>query len=146
MNVLDAAYSTAHDYPGGTPSLAPRMGISAAILRGKVNLADAGHHLTLAEAMRMQAITNDHRILHVMAEELGYVCIRLPESGASDMELLDSFMSVLKELGDFSNEFQKDWADGRIKQDEIVRLRREFYELQAAGAELMKRIEDLAEP
>lgn len=145
MNISDAAYAVAHDYPGGTESLAPRIGISGAVLRGKVNPNDAAHKLTLAEALRMQTLTGDHRILHAMSEELGYVCIQLPEAGASDMGLLDSFMSVLKELGEFSGEFRKDWEDGNIDATELARLRQEFYEMQQAGLALMHSIEGLAE-
>lgn len=145
MNISDAAYAVAHDYPGGTESLAPRIGISGAVLRGKVNPNDAAHKLTLAEALRMQTLTGDHRILHAMADELGYVCIRMPEAGASDMGLLDAFMSVLKELGEFSSEFRKDWEDGNIDADELARLRQEFYEMQQAGLALMHSIEGLAE-
>lgn len=145
MNISDAAYAVAHDYPGGTESLAPRIGLSGAVLRGKVNPNDAAHKLTLDEALRMQTLTGDHRILHAMAEELGYVCIQLPEAGASDMGLLDSFMSVLKELGEFSSEFRKDWEDGNIDAAELARLRQEFYEMQQAGLALMHSIEGLAE-
>lgn len=145
MNLSDAAYATAHDYAGGTPSLAPRMGISGAMLRNKVNPNDATHHLTLSEAMRMQSLTGDHRILHAMSDELGYVCIQLPVAGASDMALLDSFMAITKELGEFASEFQKDWADGRIDGKEIERLRKEFYELQQSAAAFMGMIEALAE-
>lgn len=146
MNLTDAAYAVAHDYPGGTESLAPRLGMSGAILRGKVNPKDSAHKLTLAEAVRMQAMTGDHRILHAMADELGYVCVQSQIFvNVSDMDLLDSFMMVMKELGDFAAEFRNDWADGEIKPDELERLRSEFYELQQAGLELMQRIESLAE-
>ncbi len=37
MNIVDAAYHTVHDYPGGANALAPRMGIkSPAVLNSKV--------------------------------------------------------------------------------------------------------------
>lgn len=146
MNLTDAAYAVAHDYPGGTESLAPRLGMSGAILRGKVNPNDKSHHLTLAEAMRMQSMTGDFRILHAMAGELGFVCVQMPSfANTSEMELLDSFMSVMKELGEFSAEFRKDWEDGEISKHELKRIKQEFYEMQQAGIELMQRIEALAE-
>ena len=145
MNLPDAAYATAHDYPGGTVSLAPRLGMPGAMLRNKVNPNDATHHLTLSEAMRMQSLTGDHRILHSMADQLGYVCIQLPNSGASDMALLDSFMSITKELGELASEFQQDWADGHIDAKEADRLRKEFYELQQAAAGFMAMVEALAD-
>lgn len=145
MNVLDAAYITAHEYPGGVPALSARMGVSRNVLQNKLNPAVEYHKLTLDEAMRLQTMTGDHRILHAMADELGYVCVKLPISDASDMELLDSFMTVLRELGEFSSEFQQDWSDGRIDGKELARLKQQFYEMQQAGVELMRRIEDLAE-
>lgn len=145
MNITDAAYATAHDYPGGTQSLGPRLGISPAVLRGKVNPNDPSHKLTLVEAMRMMHITGDHRILHAMADECGHVCIMLPTTPNSDMALLDSFMGVMKELGEFAEEFRKDWNDGTISHEELDRLKKEFYEMQQAGLELMSRIEALAE-
>lgn len=80
-----------------------------------------------------------------MAGELGYVCIQLPAGGASDMALLDSFMSITKELGELANEFQQDWADGHIDAKEADRLRKEFYELQQAAAGFMAMVEALAE-
>ncbi|PNE77837.1 hypothetical protein A8H37_06130 [Burkholderia thailandensis] len=37
MNILDTAHAVAHNYPGGCESLAPRLGVSPAVLRSKVN-------------------------------------------------------------------------------------------------------------
>lgn len=144
MNIIDAAYATTHDYPGGTVSLAPRMGMSSAVLRGKVNPNDAGHKLTVGEAVKMQDITGDHRIMLAMSDHLGYTCIKLPMPGASDMEMLDAFLEVSKELGEMSREFQSDWSDGKIDPVELDRLRSRLYALQQAVAYLMARIESLA--
>lgn len=146
MNLVDAAYATAHDYPGGTESLAPRLGMSGAILRGKVNPRDEKHHLTLEEAQRMQAITGDASILHAMADELGYVCIQAGRfDGVSDEALLDSFTAVVRELGDLSRVFHDSLADGRVTRKEFEKLQSEFYDLQQAGAELMNRVGQMME-
>ncbi|WP_368566189.1 phage regulatory CII family protein [Pseudoxanthomonas sp. UTMC 1351] len=37
MNVEDTAYETVRSYPGGSASLAPRMGMSQALLNSNVN-------------------------------------------------------------------------------------------------------------
>ncbi len=147
MNIQDAAYNTAHDFPGGVSALAVRMGISANVLQNKVNPSQEYHKLTLNEAVKMQAITGDRRILHAMADSLGCVCIQLPSHDqAGDMELLDSFMSVVSELGDLSAEFQQSWADGKITPKEFERIKSEAYDVQARLAELLTRVERLAEP
>src|SRR5690606_4424393 len=76
MNVIDAAYSTVHDYPGGAEALAARMGKSAAVLRSKVNPNTSTHHLTLAEADEILGKTRDLRMLHALAANHG--CVVLP--------------------------------------------------------------------
>lgn len=146
MNVSDAAYATAHDYPGGTVSLAPRLGMSSAVLRGKVNPNDAGHKLTLDEALRMQSLIGDFRILHAMAGELGFVCIPGGTfDGVADDALLDLFSTMIQRLGDFSRAFHEALSDGRVTEKEFEAIRTEFYSLQAAGAELLSRVESLTE-
>lgn len=76
MNILDAAHKTVHAYPGGSESLAPRIGMSAAVLRNKVNTNNTTHHLTLAEASEIMGVTGDDRILHALASEHGYTLQR----------------------------------------------------------------------
>lgn len=81
MTPTDAALAVGHDYPGGCASLAPRMGMPVALLRAKLNPNDKRHHPTIAEAVIMQMLAGDHRILFAMAEELGYVCMPAPIEG-----------------------------------------------------------------
>ena len=59
LDVADAAYHTAHDFPGGVPALAQRMAMSANTLAHKVGLNNTTHHLTLREATAMQEVTGD---------------------------------------------------------------------------------------
>lgn len=73
MNVVDSAHATVHDYPGGSESLAPRLGMSPAVLNSKVNPNTCTHHLTLLEAHTIMRLTADHRMLHELAHDLGYV-------------------------------------------------------------------------
>lgn len=146
MNVADAAYNTVHDYPGGSPSLAPRLGISAQVLTNKVSLTQHHNKLTLYEALKIQGVTGDLRILHSMAAELGCICVPAGDvSGSGDMDLLDSFMSVVRELGELSAEFQRDWSDGRITAREFERIKSESYDVQRTLGELLLRIEQLVE-
>ena len=66
LDVLDAAYHTAHAYPGGVPALAQRMGMSQNTLAHKVSLANETHHLSLREAVAMQEVSQDKRIAQAM--------------------------------------------------------------------------------
>lgn len=145
MNVLDAAYHTAHDFPGGIPALAQRMGgASAHVLNKKVHPQIDTHRLTLEESVKMQAITGDCRILQSMAFALNHVAIPLPESPVgSDMSLLDGFLEVLEELGIFAQDFRQSWADGRITKEEFEKLKADTNEIQGRVAMFVSRIGDL---
>lgn len=148
MDVLDAAYNTVHNYAGGADSLAPRIGVSSGqMLRNKVNPSQEQNHLSLAEAARIVGITGDKSIPDAFACMVGCVLIPLVEfSEVSDMALLETYTKLMKELGDFSQEFHQTLSDGRITQSEIGRLDQHMREFQAAGAELLNRARQLVEP
>lgn len=147
MNVVDAAYHTVHDYPGGSESLGPRLKISPAVLRNKVNPHNETHHLTLAESMRMQTVTNDHRILHAMCDELGYLppipCFDF--EGVSDEALLESYSKLIAKLGRFSQRFHTALSDGRVSRREIDRLTESMRGFQGAAEELLARTRAIME-
>ena len=146
-NVLDAAFQTAHDFPGGIHALAQRMGsVSPNVLNKKVDPRSESHHLRLDESVKIQSITGDYRMLQAMAFTLNHVAIPLPEVGDSgDMSMLDGFMDILTELGQFAQEFQTDWADGRISKVELERLKSEAADVQGRLAMFVTRIAEIAE-
>jgi hypothetical protein len=76
MDVLDAAYHTAHSFPGGVPALAPRMGISQNVLASKLNVNSDTHHLTLRQTQTLMDVTDNDAILRAMADHRGYDLIR----------------------------------------------------------------------
>ncbi len=88
LDVLDAAYHTAHRFPGGVPALAVRMGVAPGVLMHKVNVSNTTHHLNLREAVAMQEITGDVAILHAMADALGYVCVRGTPANSENLQAL----------------------------------------------------------
>lgn len=126
MNVTDAAYAVAHDYPGGTESLAPRLSMSGALLRNKVNPNNPNNHLTLAEAQRMTDIADDERILHAWCHERNGVFVKLPgDAGQPDNEeIVDRFMRLTVHYGELALHFQKSTADGEVDARELAELER----------------------
>jgi hypothetical protein len=77
MSLQDAFYRTVHDYPGAAASLAPRMNMSAQVLRNKANPNNLCNIPSLADADSVMALTGDHRILHALALNHGHVCYRV---------------------------------------------------------------------
>ncbi|CFB63132.1 YmfL family putative regulatory protein [Pandoraea apista] len=129
MNTSDAAYHLVHDYKGGSESLAPRMGISAALLRNKVNrnrTPENRNVLSLAEAVNMTDLTGDERILHAWASERNSVLVRLPEptEQPDNEELLGLFMRLTTEFGALAQRHQEATEDGEVDEQEKSDLKR----------------------
>jgi len=136
MNVIDAAHATVHDYPGGSEPLALRLKMAGAVLRGKVNSNDPRHHLTLAESMRIQHFTGDHRILFAEAAELGYVVIPAPTTELGDEDVTKAITLFCGTFADYLGDVSTSMADGKITDNERKALERELCDLMAAGSHL----------
>jgi len=142
INVEDAAFHTAHDFPGGVAALAQRMGdVSPNVLNKKVDPRLDTHHLRLDESVKMQSISGDFRILEAMAFTLNHVVIPLPEfPETGDMSLLDGFMDIINEMADFTQAFQQSWADGKLTKKEFKNIKNEAADVQARFAAIVARI------
>jgi hypothetical protein len=146
VNITDAAYAVAHDYPGGTESLAPRLGMSGAVLRNKVNPNNTTHHLTLAEALRMSEITSDRRVAEAFARELGLVCMDVPApENCADGEVLEMMSASMQTFGEIGHEITKTFADGRVESREARRVRDAIWLHMRKLFGLSSRIEGMAE-
>lgn len=136
MNSELAAYHTVHDWPGGAESLAPMMGMSAAILRGKVNPNDAKHHLTLREASALMVITGDDRILHALAAEQGAV-VRYADAD-EPADLRDATLRAVAAKGVLAAKVAEATADGIITNREADEIERHSAASMAATAEVAR--------
>ena len=143
MNIIDAAYNTVHDYPGGASALAARMGIkSPAVLNSKVNPNTETHHLTLAEASKLMALTGDFRILQALSVEHEKVAIDLPEiPECRDMSLTDKVLCIGMKGGDVMSLFREIMTDGRITQGEVEDMSKVIHQMHIALAELDNQIQ-----
>lgn len=147
MNVADAAYAVVHDYPGGSESLAPRIGMSAAVLRNKVNTNCNTHHLSLAEADRITGITGDLRIAHAFAATHGGVLVPLGDGeSASDMAVLEVMAGLWSSNGALGTEVHGALADGQLTGVELEQIRAAAYGLQRKVLGLLNRLESMTEP
>lgn len=146
MNVADAAHAVVHDYPGGSESLAPRIGMSAAILRNKVNPNCLTHHLTLAEADRITSVTGDMRIAHAFAASHGGVVVQMDEGDTgSDMAVLEVMAGLWSTNGTLGTEVHSALADGLLTHIEQARIREAAYALQRKVVALVGRLDSMAE-
>lgn len=118
MNVLDAAYATVHDFAGGSEALAPRMGMSAAVLRAKVNPNTDRNHLTLAEADRMLGLTGDFRVLQALAAAHGFALQALRDVDA-DASIAGLVLDANTAAGHVATSIRHALTDGLITENEM---------------------------
>lgn len=143
MNSIDAAHAVVHDYPGGSESLGPRVGISPAVLRNKVNPNNCTHHLTFAEARRIADMTNDFRALQAWAHEAGFLLVKAPEGNACDMAVLEQVVGLGVANGQFLETVSDTLEDGKVEKEELERVLRAQHKVQTAAATVTIRLETL---
>lgn len=144
MHVIDAAYATVHDYPGGAGSLAPRVGTTQGVLNSKVNPNTTTHHLTLAESVKLVVLSGDNRIAHAFAHDVGGVFIPgacdLP---ACDMAVLESMTGVFARAGQVGASVHAALADGRVTPKEYAAIERKAYMLRQQAIALVRKLESI---
>lgn len=149
MNVADAAYHVVHDAPGGSESLAPRLGMSAAVLNSKVNPKTLTHHLSLREAVAVTNMTRDFRILHAFAAECDHIVLPLPngdDANACDAAVLEMIAAVWKGQGEVGTAVHDALADGRVDAKELRRIEAAVHRVHTCLAAFTRRIGGMAEP
>lgn len=146
MNVLDAFFNTVHDAPGGPESLAPRLGMSAQILRNKANPNNSANKPLLDDADRVMGVTRDYRILDALAQNHGFVLHR-KEDGvlASDMSVVEVVGMIWAAEGQVGAQVSQTLADGKVEKSEVQKVREAVYRLEQILGTLTTRLEGMAE-
>jgi hypothetical protein len=135
-SVLDAAYMTAREYPGGVPALAARMQVkSHSVLSHKLNPNDQANHLTVTDLITIMVMTGDHRALHAMCMELGYMALPLPAQTGDDATA-EALTDTCKEFADYLQSVTGALADHKVTAIELRRVRKELIEMVAAAGKL----------
>lgn len=145
MNHLDAFHKTVHGAPGGCEAIAPRMGISAAVLRNKANPNSATNKPTLDEADRLMGVTGDFSILEALAANHGFTLTRLDEQPASDMAVLERVTNIWQRLGEVATEVHKTLEDGRVEPHEVDAVRRAVFKVFPSMLQLVDGLESMSE-
>lgn len=135
MNIQDAAHRIGHEYPGGAVALAHRMGIGPVVFNSKLNPNTLTHHLSLAEAQRMQLLTGRTDILEAMADELGYVVVKIPDC-AHDVDIAKATRKAVVEFGEWMDQIDRSLDDGAVTSNELKAIEKELVEMMAQAQKL----------
>lgn len=122
MTFAHVLYRLAHAYPGKVPALASDMAKGEKVMGNKLNPNCTTHDLGAKHELEMLLdFTNGNLdAAEYFAAKANAVVMKLPDlPEMSDMALLDSFMQIMKELGEVSAAFQLAYADGNINKREF---------------------------
>jgi len=139
---MDQIHEAAHSYPGGVEALAARMDRKPDTLRKKVLPTNDTHDLTVKELRTIVDYVDTDKIAIAFANERGLMCIEKPNfEGLSDQAILDLFLKLQKEQGDWAKEISKAMESGDIDWHEMEKIQKEYSEFVVAGAEIMSRLQ-----
>lgn len=132
MDLRDVAANVVHDYPGGAPSLAPRVGMNATTLAHEVN-GTGSAKLGLLAAEKITQRSGDLRILEAFAMNCGQMVVPLPDAlNEAGDDCMLKLADTAREFGEFCREVGGDLADGKISDNELERIDRECGQLIAS--------------
>ena len=134
-SVLDAAYLTAHNQPGGIPALAARMGVNATVLSHKLNPNNTTHHLTVRDLVTVMHMTGSTSPLHALCMEFGHMALPIP-SVTGDDATAEALMATCKEFADFLQSTTEAIKDKKVTKLELRDIRKELGEMIAAAGKL----------
>lgn len=142
MDVMDAAYHVVHDFPGGAQALGQRIGKDGRVLSAEVALNRTPGNtakLGLRDALRIQSITGDCRILHAMAAQLHHVSWPLPDAtcATSTQDAYAAMATLATDFGHLVATTADAVADGTVTLNEVRQVRRQLGQLVAAGTHLL---------
>jgi hypothetical protein len=144
LSIRDAAYYTVHEYAPGTVALAARMNLNQQTLCHKVNPNNTNrNNLTLEEAVTLQLMTEDHRILFSMACLLGYFCVI--QGGAAEGNVTTDIAQTMQDLGDMLKTVSASIADGRVTDRELREVDHAVLQLMGDLNHLRGRLADMNE-
>lgn len=129
----------------GVERLAAKTGQSAGVIYNKINTGENAHHVpNITDLMVWQTITLDHRPLRAQAHALGEVCFPVPNlAHVPDTALLELVLKIGAEEGDLCRAINDALADRRFSRAEFERVKHEAYQVIAAVAETLARVEGL---
>ena len=147
MNAKDAFTHAVHAYPGGAAALAPRMGMTATLLRNKACPTNKSNVINLDDADLLMELTGDHGVLHALAQSHGHVAVKVEEAAtASDIAVLELVTQVWSANGEVGAEVHRTLADGIVEPHEVERVRAAVYRTQKALMEVVARLDGMVEP
>ncbi|MCF1444479.1 phage regulatory CII family protein [Ralstonia nicotianae] len=149
----DVLYSVARAYPGGIAALAPRMGMTAPVLRNKLRPGVDTHYMSFEQVSLLLELVDEAKVanaklpIRAFCWRHGMVALdidRVRADALTDTDLNRAYGNVLSELADISKKFGEALADGRVSHEEMDELELEFEQLVGAAMRFREMLHERA--
>lgn len=139
-DIKDLIYKVSHDY--GLRKMAAHLGRSYNVVKNKVDPNCVSHHTYAHEIDLIAAAADTNAFAEYFADQRGLMCVSKPDfEGVSDQAILELFLKLQKEQGDWSEKISDALSDGGVTWDELITIRKEYNDFTAVAAEIMSRLE-----
>ncbi len=140
MSIKTLIFRIAKDY--GIGRMAEDLGLNPSTFKNKVNIHMDSHNVYAQELELIADIADTDEVAKYFAEQRGLMCIKKPDfEGLSDSAILDLFLALQKEQGEWANKISESLVDGKITWNELEDIQKEYNEFVVAGAEIMSRLQ-----
>lgn len=149
LSILDAAYHTVHQYPGGAEALAGRLrpAKSSVTLCHEVRPpVGSSAKLGAETAAQLVDLSGDDSIAHAFCARLGGMFVRLPEPGDQcPRSVFETVSSLAKEFSDVVSAISHSASDGDITLNQMRQIEQEAVELMAALQVTLRAVREMHE-
>jgi hypothetical protein len=115
-------------------------------MRNKANPNSGTNYFAPGELDMLLALTGDHSILHALARNHGYVCVKVEHDVTpSDMALLEMLAKAVAANGEVGAELYATLADGVVEEREVQRVEEAAYRAKAALTTMVNRLKGMVE-
>ena len=132
-------------YTCGVVELAQQMGIKPGTLYNKADADEETHHQpTLRDVLLATRLTGDYRVLDSLNEQFGRAAFDVtPHKQLSDEALLELFLNLGKEVGEFHSVARSALMDRNFNVRSLNVIRAEAFDMVSALMTLVARLEGL---
>lgn len=140
---VDALHAALLASDGGIAGAARVVGRSPGHLHNKFSEAMPHYEVTAREAIALAKHIKTTVYAEAVAEEFGGVFLPVPAGAPSDDDVLQSYLDIIRQMGELSQEFTEARADGVIEPAEFSVIKLRGMRTIAAVAHCLRELEGM---
>lgn len=140
---IDALHAALLATEGGIVGAAKVIGRSAGHLHNKFSEAMPHYEVTAREAIALAKHAKSTAYVEAMCEAFGGAFLPVPEGAPSEDDVLQSYLDIIRQMGELSKEFTEARADGVIEPAEFDAMKLRANRTVAAIMHMVRELESM---